>query len=232
LIEGSVNVVSPGAYVVSDGRGDVDGSSGQGLFYRDVRHLSELRLRIDGESPVVLASRVRGSEAEFVLAAGGEESIGIVRRRYLGGGMTEDILLRNGGSEVVEARVELECAADFRDVFEVRGYLRAGRGHISEEAGDRLLRFGYRRGGFRRGTVVRVSGVETLAAPGLISFDLRLEPGEEREVRVSVVLEVGGGEVRWRRLAPLYGEVQVLETGWEELGAELGGSRIALPRCG
>jgi N-terminal domain of (some) glycogen debranching enzymes len=70
LIEGFVSVVSPGAYVVSDGGGDVDGSAGQGLFYRDMRHLSGFRLEIDGEPPVPLATRVRGSEAEFVLEAG------------------------------------------------------------------------------------------------------------------------------------------------------------------
>jgi N-terminal domain of (some) glycogen debranching enzymes len=160
LVEGSVNVVSPGAYVVSDGRGDVDGSAGQGLFYRDVRHLSRLRLMIGGEPLVELAARVRGSEAEFVLAAG-SSGIGVVRRRSVGHGMTEEILLRNEASRVVEARVELECAAAFWDVFEVRGYLwSAERGDVSEEARDRNLRFGYRREGFRRGTVVRVSGAD------------------------------------------------------------------------
>jgi glycogen debranching enzyme len=218
LLDGFVNVVSPGAYAVSDGRGDVDGSAGQGLFYRDVRHLSGFRLEVDGEPPVVLASRTRGSEAEFVLAAGGAGSIGVVRRRNLGGGMTEEISLKNEAPEVVEARVELECAADFIDVFEVRGYRRAAeRGEISEEVGEGYLRFAYRRGGFRRGTVVRVEGVEPLAEPGRISFGVRLEPGEERAARVSVVLEEGGKGVRWRRPALLYGEAPVLETDWEAL---------------
>ncbi len=237
MIEGSVSVVSPGAYAVSDGGGDVDGSAGHGLFYRDVRHLSGFRLEIDDGPPVSLASRVRGSEAEFVLSAGGAKGIGVVRRRALGGGMSEEILLRNEAQGAVEARVELGCAADFMDVFEVRGYRRAAeRGEISAEAGDGCLRFAYRRGGFRRATVVRVSGegVEPLAQPGRISFGLRLEPREERVVRVSVVLEEGGEgvvatekkrtnattpskEVRWRRYAPLYGEAPVLETEWEEL---------------
>jgi glycogen debranching enzyme len=218
LIEGSASVVSPGAYAVSDGRGDVGGSAGQGLFYRDVRHLSEFRLRIDGELPTSQASQVRGSEAEFVLAIAG--GIGVVRRRSLGGGMDEEIMLRNEARGAVEARVEFECAADFRDVFEVRGYRRAAeRGEISEEVGDNRLRLAYRRGGFRRGTVVRVwgEGVEPLARPGRISFDIRLEPGEERAARVSVVLEESSQEIRWREPAPLYGESPVLETDREAL---------------
>jgi glycogen debranching enzyme len=220
LLEGYVSVVSPGAYVVSGGRGDVDGSVGQGLFYRDVRHLSEFRLKIDGEPPVSLDVRTRGPEAEFVLAAGGSGSVGVTRRRSLGGGMDEEILLTNEARETLETRIEVELAADFRDVFEVRGYRRAvERGKTTEEVGDGYLRFAYRRDGFRRGTVVRVSGegVEPLVEPGRISFGVPLEPGEERAVRVSVVLEEGDEEVRWPRLASLYGEAPALETGWEVL---------------
>ena len=217
----SVSVVSPGAYCVSDEVGDFDGSSGRGLFYRDTRHLSELRLRIGGVRPIPLASWTQGSEAEFALAAGvGPEGVGVVRRRFLGGGMDEEILLSNESRVAAEVRVELECAADFRDVFEVRGYRRAAeRGEISEEVGDGRLRFAYRRGGFRRGTVVRVSGegIEPLVEPGRLSFDVHLGPEESQEVHISVALEEGGSEIRWRKPAPLYGEAPALETDWEAL---------------
>jgi glycogen debranching enzyme len=219
LLEGSVSVVSPGAYAVSDSGGNFDGSTGPGLFYRDTRHLSRFVLRVDGEAPVPLEARVRGSEAEFVLSVGAG-SIRMVRRRVLGGGMEEEILLTNHAREEKEARVELRCAADFRDVFDVRGYHRAvERGEISEEVEDGCLRFAYRRDEFRRGTVVRVSGegVEPLAEPGRLSFVIHLGLGEERAARVSVVLEDGGEEVRWRRPAPLYGEAPALETDRETL---------------
>ena len=219
LTDGSVSVVSPGAYCVSDEVGDFDGLSGLGLFYRDVRHLSGLRLRINGVLPLPLASWTRGSEAEFALSAGvGVGGIGVLRRRTLGGGMEEEILFSNEADVAVEVRAELECEADFRDVFEVRGYHRATeRGEISEEVGDGTLRFSYRRGGFWRGTVVRVSGEVPLAEPGRLSFEVHLGPGEERAVSVSVVLEEGGEEVRLRRSAVLYGEAPVLQTDWAAL---------------
>jgi glycogen debranching enzyme len=88
-----------------------------------------------------------------------------------------------------------------------------------EEARDGYLHFAYLREGFRRGTVVRVEGegIEPLAELGRLSFDVRLGPGEERAVRVSVVLEEDGREVRLGRSAPLYGEAPALETGWEAL---------------
>jgi N-terminal domain of (some) glycogen debranching enzymes len=133
MLEGSVSVVSPGAYAVADGGGEVDGCVGQGLFYRDVRHLSEFHLEVNGELPVTVASRARGSAAEFVQSVGADGAIAIVRRRSLGGGMTE---------EAVEAWVELECAADFRDVFDVRGYREASeRGELAEKVEDGCLRF-------------------------------------------------------------------------------------------
>ena len=219
MADKSVSVVSPGVYCVSDEVGDFDGLSGLGLFYRDVRHLCGLRLRINGVLPIPLACWTRGSEAEFALGAGvGVGSIVVVRRRSLGAGMQEEILLSNEADVALEVRAELECAADFRDVFEVRGYHRAtGRGEVSEEVGEGTLRFSYRRGGFRRVTVVRVSGEEVLAEPGRLSFDVHLGPGEERSVRVSVVLEEGGKEVGLRRSGPLYGEAPALQTDWDAL---------------
>jgi glycogen debranching enzyme len=219
LLEGSVSVVSPGAYAVSCGRGDFDGSDGPGLFHRDTRHLSRFILRVDGEAPVPLEVRTGGSEAVFVLHAEAG-NIRVVRRRVLGAGMDEEILLTNDAGEAIEVRVELGFAADFRDIFEVRGYHgTVERGEISEEVGDASLRFTYRRDGFRRGTEVRVSGegMEPQAEPGRVSFGVRLEPGEKRTACVSVVLEEGGEEVSWSRHAALYADAPILETGWRSL---------------
>lgn len=221
MVEGWVSVVSPGTYCVSDGGGDADGSPGSGLFYRDARHLSVYRLRLGGMSPVPLASWVRGAGAEFVLAAGvGTEGVGVVRRRTLGGGMEEEISLTNDSREAVEVRFELECAADFRDVFELRGYAKAAeRGEVSEEARDGGLRFSYLREGFRRATEVVVSceGPEPVLGRGRIFLDLHIEPGASRVVRVSVALYEEDEEVSLRRFVSPYAGAPTLQTGWEEL---------------
>jgi glycogen debranching enzyme len=221
LREGLVSVVSPGAYCVSDGVGDFDGSPGLGLFMGDVRHLSVLRLRVGGARLVPLASWVRGTQAEFAVAAGvGPEGVDLVRRRTLGSGMEEEILLANESGVAVEVRVEVECAADFRDVFELRGWREATeRGEVLEEAKDGRLRFAYRRGGFRRGTVVRVEGegVSPRAELGRLSVEVHLEPDETRAVRVSVELEEAGERVRLPGYAPLYAGAPELETESEAL---------------
>ena len=50
--------------------------------------------------------------------------------------MTEEILLANESGVAVEVRVELECAADFGDIFEIRGHRRsAERGRFWRKLG-------------------------------------------------------------------------------------------------
>ncbi|MBA2693706.1 MAG: amylo-alpha-1,6-glucosidase [Rubrobacter sp.] len=205
--EGDVGVVSPGAYVVSDGAGDLGGWGESGLFYRDMRHLSRYVLRVDGEALEPGGHESRGSGVRFVSESGG---VGVVRRRDTGFGMREEISFANRASEAREVRVDLECAADFLDVFEVRGYAMAKeRGEVSEEVRDGGLRFSYERDGFRRATKIEVSGegIEAEAAPGAISTRFRIDAGETRRLRVSVVFEEDGEKVRWRDPESLYGSV-------------------------
>ncbi|HZY65700.1 MAG: amylo-alpha-1,6-glucosidase [Actinomycetota bacterium] len=223
MLKEAVSIVSPGAYAVSRSGGDILASEDQGLFYRDTRYLSKFILKVNGASPTPLGYRSWGSRAEFLLTAtagGREDGLGVARRRALGTGMWEEIIFTNETGGPVEVEVELECAADFRDVFEVRGYERAEeRGELSREAEKERLRFAYRREGFRRGTVVRVSseGVEALVEPGVVSVDLFLEVGEERAVLVCVEFEEDGREIGGGSAPSLYDEAPALETDWEGL---------------
>lgn len=216
-MEGVVNVVSPGAYAVSDAAGDLEGG-GHGLYFRDTRHLSRFVLMVNGERLAVRGCETRAS-AEFSLEVPGS-GLRVVRRRRLGSGLAEEVEVHNGSPEPVEVNLSFEFAADFEDIFVVRGYARTPeRGETSEEVRDGVLRYAYRRGGFRRGTVVRVvsDGAAPVVEPGCISLDLRLRPGETRTVSVSVELEEDGREVRLEERAPLYEGAPGLETGWEAL---------------
>lgn len=214
MIKGSVSVVSPGAYLVSDGAGDVRGPE-DGLFFRDVRHLSRFVLLVDGGSPEGLGYEARGSGAGFRLRAG---DVDVARRREAGFGMREEVSFTNRSPEAVEVSVEVECAADFLDIFEVRGWAKASeRGELGSAVEGEALRFSYRRGDFRRGTVVRVSGAETCVEPGVIRAGFRLGGGAARTLRVSVAFEEGGEEVRRREVGALYGDAPELETSSEPL---------------
>ena len=128
-----VSVVSLGAYCVSGGGGDVEGGD-EGLFFRDTRHLSGLVLLVDGEGLVPGSARVRGSVARFEGSWAGAE-MWVERRRELGGGMCEEILLLNQACECIEVRVELRCDADFADLFEVRDVAPRRRREVLRETG-------------------------------------------------------------------------------------------------
>ncbi|MGH3087879.1 MAG: amylo-alpha-1,6-glucosidase [Rubrobacteraceae bacterium] len=196
---GNVSVASPAAYLVSDGVGDIGLEEEQGLFFEDMRHLSRYVLRVEGNTEAT-------------------------RRRELGFGMREEVSLTNPGREGVEVRVEIECGADFLDVFEVRGYARArDRGEIFQEVEGNRLCFYYRRGDFRRGTVVEVSGERVEAAPDAISARFRVGGGETRTLLVSVRFEEDGEEVGWRESESLYEDAPELEahdvdlkSSWEQ----------------
>lgn len=217
--ERTVNVPSPGAYVVSDEMGDISPPD-EGLFYRDTRHLSRFVLTVDGAPLVSRGADVRGSGAEFALVSdNGEVGLRVVRRRSLGGGMFEEILLTNESRARIEVVVSIECAADFEDIFAIRGYARPlERGEVSEEVSEGALRYTYRRGEFSRGTEVRLSaeGVEPDVERRL-SLRLGLGAGEDRLVRATVELEEDGEKVRKVEQSSLYAGAPELETDWELL---------------
>ena len=225
-----LSIVSLGAYCVSDAAGDVAGT-GEGLFYKDTRHLSHFVLRVDGCTLAPQSARMQGSTAEFSLTAPGG-GIRAMRRRELGGGMREEIRLKNDSSSPVEVRVELECDADFMDLFEVRGYHRPLRHReVSRKTGDSSVYFVYHNSGFRRATRVYLSGegVEPVYVPSGVSFVLNLGPGEERAVTASVTLQEGGREAPWAPPARLYEGTPVLRTdhkallgGWNRGVEDLG----------
>ena len=98
----------------------------QGLFFRDTRFISELRLTLNGTPPEPLAATTTDPfSAVFVLR--GHPSRGradshlvVFRRRYIGRGMREDIEIENFGEEAAFCSVELLIGADFADLFEVK----------------------------------------------------------------------------------------------------------------
>jgi glycogen debranching enzyme len=96
------------------------------MFFHDIRFLSELRLRVNGEWPEPLtAQRLDPFSGLFVLRAmpvggGADSHLVLERRRYVGQGMREDLLVRNFGEEPAFCRLELSIDCDFADLFEVK----------------------------------------------------------------------------------------------------------------
>ena len=144
------------AFVVSDALGDIGGHD-DGLFVDDMRVLSKWRLTFGGRAPSLLSGATSADNASFTAhltnrplpPLGGHETpegvIHIERLRVLAGDVLyEALTLTNYGASEAEVPLSLSFAADFKDMFEVRGTQRPKRGTVGAprvDAGAVRLRY-------------------------------------------------------------------------------------------
>jgi glycogen debranching enzyme len=135
-------------FAVFDPRGDIVAVRGSpdGIYHRDTRYLSRLELRLNDAPLLLLSSNVQ--EDNVVLTVDltnpdpGEgqghvlrgERIHVNRRRYLSNNCCyERLLVHNFDVVPHQLSLTIDFAADFADLFEVRGQKRPRRGRVSIE---------------------------------------------------------------------------------------------------
>lgn len=135
------NVIKHNNYLfVSTESGDAPGHIGDafGLYLGDTRVLSRYTLQLEPGNLNVTASSMRaGDSGRIVLLADEINSLHsprrevvIERRPIIRDGFVERISVSNYGWAPCQLQLVLQLAADFRDMFEVRGMLRDGRGRL------------------------------------------------------------------------------------------------------
>ncbi|MBB3234792.1 amylo-alpha-1,6-glucosidase [Phyllobacterium endophyticum] len=131
---------------VFDHNGDARVGSGmpEGLFHRDTRHLSHLSLSINGARPMLLSSTLRDDNATLtcdltnpdIFDAGNRltlahDLVHIRRSRFLWKeSCFERLTVRNFSDEPQDITIAIAFAADFSDLFEVRGTQRVRKGEL------------------------------------------------------------------------------------------------------
>ena len=178
----TISILEGNTFVVSDLRGDIEASptDTSGLFAWDTRMLSRWVLTIDGVRPHVLSTDDLDYYAvQFFLVPGTgtvyvDAELSIVRKRMVGKGFHEDLMLLNHKDTPVDLTVRLEAGSDFADLFEVKDAL-TKKGALYHRLEDNRLVLGYRREQFVRETWVTASAPATVDAHGL-SFAVHLEP--------------------------------------------------------
>ena len=189
-----ISILSGSAFVVSDGLGDITSAVGNpnGLFYRDMRHLSRWQLRLNGRQlSAMSANMLEYDEAVFFLVEPTgtiyrNPVMSLIRRREVAEGMREHLELHNHGLQRVEAEISLLFDADFADLFEVKDDLaKTGELYRLYEHGGVTL--GYVRGDFRRETYIHTS--DAFFTEQSLTFRVALEPRESWAA--SVVVTVG-----------------------------------------
>jgi glycogen debranching enzyme len=154
--EGIVTLVEGSAFCISSRSGEIDPAHPQGLFFRDTRFLSEMRVILNGaEAEPLAATTPDPFSGVFVLRAfpsqgHADSHLVLYRRRYVGRGMREDLEIENFGEEAAFCSIELVLDADFADLFEVKAGRVHKQGTLGVHAEGARLTFTYKRHSFER----------------------------------------------------------------------------------
>ncbi|MGN6610569.1 MAG: amylo-alpha-1,6-glucosidase [Angustibacter sp.] len=244
---GAITVVEGSSFCISDADGSIRPGGSQGVYVRDVRLLGRWELLVDGQPPQPMTVRYpEPFSAEVITWRPGVRDVRpallVVRRRYVGHGMREDLEVVNDSARPVTCRVTLLADTDFADVFEVKAGTAAGNGWSRRDVVPGVLTLTRRRG--EQSVSVEVRGYDgvDVGAAGL-SWTLELPARGTWSTSVEVVgvfdgdrlplrhprglpVEHAGPSQRlrdWRRNSPLMRTAdpdlaQVLRRSVEDLG--------------
>ena len=122
--EGHVTLLEGSTFCISAPNGDMTPGQEHGVYVRDTRVVSQWRLTVDGRPTDALGVQHANpfSAAFPTRVPRGEKaaSLLVVRRRYVGEGMREDVTVQNWSQSPVTCDVVLGVDADFADLFEVK----------------------------------------------------------------------------------------------------------------
>jgi len=177
-----------------------------GLFHHDTRFLSRLHLTLEGHRPLILSSTVRPDNVlldvdltnpdlyegdRLVLA---KDTFHLSRSKFLWqAGCYELFTIVSYAEERMRLRLGLEFAADFADIFEIRGTPRKRRGAVTcELRSPAEVAFVYGSlDGVPRTTRICFAPAPATLTPTRAEFDLELDARERRAISVTVHCDHG-----------------------------------------
>jgi glycogen debranching enzyme len=208
---------SGGMFVCARRDGDIRPvrASGEGLYIEDTRHLSELRLAVGGLLPVPLSSVMESGHYAVinatnpVLGSGvgdvvAQDTLNVRRTVLIADRLFYRVRVRNFAAKPVVTVAEVSLAADFADVFEVRGVGRGTSGRLLAPTRDQdRVRFGYvAADGEERETLVELepspARVRIDGDRVHVEWDVRLDVRESISLWITVTptgaTGIGGGK--------------------------------------
>ena len=206
--------------------------SGEGFYAHDTRYLSEVRLEVGGAAPVALSYAAVDDHAvvdstNATLPRGELEpipqlSLSITRELMIAAGRLYYLIrLLNFLREPVTSTVALALAADFADMFEVRGGVRRpARGHaLAPKQVRRGLVLAY----IGEDDVFRETIIELDPMPGELElttgrargkWSVELEPGRRTDLLLTAEPSIGGRRRARRRPGTAAAELDRASVDW------------------
>ena len=184
--------------------GDIEavGQGQLGLFYVETRHLSRMTVRLDDQTPLLLASTVRDDNAFLSVDLTNVDTvtqpdiprgtIHLYRSKFLEEGICyEQFRLTNYGLTPVAFSLSFEFGADFADIFEVRGTRRRKKGRFQPPRveGDQIALNYLGLDNVLRSTCLNFSPAPNSLSDSSASYDVRLGSKQESVISVTVVCE-------------------------------------------
>lgn len=181
--------------------GDIQpaGSPDVGFFYQDTRFLSHLELCVNGHRTVVLSAATHANQASQIELTTAKEvarhtldlpdnTVHIRREQVLGGRLFDRLTLENYQLQPAQIELEFRFAADFYDVFQVRGMRRERMGeYLPPRITAGSICFSYRGlDGVLRETELRFHPQPLRLEPQRACFSLGLGPRESLQIELEV----------------------------------------------
>jgi glycogen debranching enzyme len=183
--------------------GDIDTAAreDEGLYHEGTRFLSRLTLSLVGGRPLLLSATARRDnllisadltnpdiyvDGRVAVPRG---SLHIFRSKLIWNGVChERIHIRNFSGEALEVTAAITFAADYADIFEVRGQHRARRGRMLDtRIGEDAVELGYEGlDGVTRRTAIRCEPKPERVSPTEMQFRPALAPQEELVLSLTV----------------------------------------------
>ncbi|WBC06633.1 glycogen debranching N-terminal domain-containing protein [Micromonospora sp. WMMA1947] len=202
----TVRILDGNTFVVSEDTGDIEATPSEptGLFSLDTRYLSKWVLTVNGERLNALSyDDLQYYEARFFLVPGVathyiDAKLSVIRERAVGGSFRETLTILNHDEKAVDLEVRMDAGSDFADLFQVKDEILNKKGEHYAEAEQDRLRLGYRRGNFRRETLLSANRPARYDQRGF-AWSIRLEPNEQWDAVIDVqtfAIGPGGRDLR------------------------------------
>jgi glycogen debranching enzyme len=196
-------------FAIFDYHGDIHqiGLSKQGIYHHGTRYVSLMELKVNGHSPMLLSSSPREDNQMLLVDLTNPDlhsengnmifrgTIHMLRTKFLWRSVYhEKIELLNFGLEPVSFNLEIQCDADFADIFEVRGSARKQRGIKFEATREKEhIVFSYcGLDDVRRSTEVHYSPEPRSIKNNIAAYEIYLAPKEKMDLEIVITFNENG----------------------------------------
>ena len=193
-------------FAVFDHCGDVKpgGLGEEGLYHEGTRYLCCLLLELDGNRPFFLSSTIRNENDQLSVALTNPDlirdgqlwaplgTLHIAIKKFLWlGACYQQVRVKNWGLAPLAVSLALHFAADYADIFEVRGMKRKARGVDlgAKVSGDRVSLGYLGLDGVVRRTLLQFSPAPSHLTAATARLDLSLGPREEAGFCLTIACE-------------------------------------------